>query len=565
MGTMSGERFYITTPIYYVNDAPHVGHCYTTVVADCVARYGRLGGRDVFFLTGTDEHAEKVETAAAERGVGVREWADRNAQRFERAFDFLSCSPDDFIRTSQSRHTRFVEGAIERLMASGDIELGTYEGWFDPSQEEYLTESAARASGYVSPVTGRELVKRAEENYFFRLSRYQERLLAHFEAEPGFVRPEARRNEILNRIREGLQDVPVSRAVKDGEGGADSGWGIRMPGDEGHRVYVWIDALFNYLSAVRGEGVAGGGDAAAVAALDRSGYWPARVHLIAKDILWFHAVIWPALLMALDEELPGCVYTHSYWVREGRKMSKSLGNFLDLPTLEAYAERFGVDALRYYLLTNGPVGVTDSDFAYEHFVEVYNADLANGIGNAHSRVTNMIAKYFEGKVPEPDEALGGKAADLGVDWRRVAGEASGGAVELALSMDPAGAIARARAVSDEVDRFVNETKPFKLAKEGGRMGEVGTILYQCAEALRVACTLLGPAMPDTMAVAIERLGFTVDGTDSFESLVRWGRLEPGKRVTKGEALFPRADAQDPPPDGGVAGGAGGVAGEGGVL
>jgi methionyl-tRNA synthetase len=310
-----------------------------------------------------------------------------------------------------------------------------------------------------------------------------------------------------------------------------------MPGDEKHRVYVWIDALFNYLSAVR----------ASDDPSDRSRYWPAHTHVIAKDILWFHAVIWPALLMALGEALPGCVYAHSYWIREGRKMSKSLGNFLDFPTIRAYAERYGVDALRYYLLSQGPIGVTDADFSYEHFVEKYNADLANGVGNAHSRVTNMIGKYFGGKVPEPDAALGGKDADLGVDWRGLVGRASAEAVAAAEAVDTARALEASRGVSDAVDRFINETQPFKLAKDASRMGEVATVLYQCAEALRVACTLLGPAMPDSMAVAIERLGFTVDATDRFEELMAWGRLTPGRAVTKGEALFPRADAADPEP------------------
>lgn len=534
---MSGEPFYITTPIYYVNDAPHIGHCYTTVVADCVARYMRLAGRDVFFLTGTDEHAEKVVTAAAERGMGAEAWADRNAERYVEAFGFLCSSHNDFIRTSQERHVSFVRATIEKLMASGDIELGTYEGWFDPSQEEYVTETAARESGYVSPVTGKELVKRSERNYFFRLSRYQERLLALYEERPGFVRPEARRNEMLARIREGLQDVPVSRAIGEEESG--SFWGIRMPGDEGHRVYVWIDALLNYLSAVRSDRMVE----------DRGRYWPASVHLMAKDIGWFHAVIWPAMLMALGEEAPGCVYTHSYYVREGRKMSKSLGNFLDLAAMRAYAERYGVDGLRYYLLSSGPIGVTDADWSYAHFVEKYNADLANGIGNAHSRVTNMIGKYFGGKVPEPDAALGGKDADLGVDWRGLVGEAARETLRAAGAVDVGRAVEAARGVSDAVDRFVNETVPFKLAKDEARMGEVGTILYQCAEALRVACTLLGPVMPDSMSVAIERLGFTVDVTDRFEELVEWGRLTPGHHVTKGDALFPRADAADPEPAG----------------
>jgi methionyl-tRNA synthetase len=534
-GSGGADTFYITTPIYYVNDAPHIGHCYSTIVADCAARFMRLSGRDTFFLTGTDEHAEKVVTAAAERGLTPREWADRNAEAFRRAFGFITSSHDDFIRTSEPRHIERVEGYIKRLLGSGDIFLGTYEGWFDESQEEYVTESVAREHDYASPVTGRPLVKRSEQNYFFRLSAYADRLLAHIEANPAFIQPDARRNEVLGRIRQGLQDVPVSRAAGEAESEAHR-WGISMPDDEAHRVYVWIDALFNYLTTVDTD--------------RRRKYWPAQVHVIAKDILWFHAVIWPCLLMALGEAPPRTVYVHSYYIREGRKMSKSLSNFIDLPTMEAYADRFGVDALRYYLLTHGPLGVTDADFSYTHFVEVYNAHLANGIGNAHSRVTNMIAKYFDGKVPEPPAETGGVDAELGPTWpkwRAFVAEHSAAAVAHADRVEVDKALAAAMAISNAVDGFINDTAPFKLAKDEANMPQVAAILYQCAEALRVACTLLSPAMPNTMAVAIERLGFTVDATDSFEELIEWGRLTPGKHVTKGEALFPRADAKDDEP------------------
>jgi len=526
------STFYVTTPIYYVNDAPHIGHCYSTIVADCAARYMRLAGRDAFFLTGTDEHAEKVVINAAKHGVTPREWADRNAEAFRQAFRFVTTSHDDFIRTSESRHVERVEGYIKRLLDSGDVALGTYEGWFDPSQEEYVTETTAREHSYNSPITGQPLVKRSENNYFFKLSKYETRLLEHIERHSEFIQPDARRNEVVSRIRQGLQDVPVSRAAGDPTDAAHE-WGITMPGDPSHRVYVWIDALFNYLTTVDTD--------------HRRRYWPASTHVIAKDILWFHAVIWPCLLMALDEPLPRTVYAHSFWIREGRKMSKSLGNFIDLPTMKAYADRFGVDAMRYYLLTHGPLGVTDGDFAYSHFVEVYNAHLANGIGNAHSRVTNMIAKYFDGRVPEPPAELGGADARLGPTWRTLVEDHSRAAVAHADRLAVDKAIESAMAISNAVDGFINETTPFKLAKDHANMPKVAAILYQCAEALRVACTLLSPAMPNTMAEAIERLGFTVDATDSFEELVQWGRLTPGKHVTKGAALFPRADATEPEP------------------
>lgn len=544
--------FYITTPIYYVNDKPHVGHCYTTLVADAVARFMRAAGRDVFFLTGTDEHAEKVVSSAAERSLTPIQWADRNAAEFQKAFAFLNCSHDDFIRTTQDRHTQRVRAYIQQLLDSDDIYLGEYEGWYDPSQEEYLTETTAREHNYKSPVTGRDLIKRTEKNYFFRLSKYQDRLRKHIEEHPECVQPEARRNEVLGRLREPLQDVPVSRGAGDASGGSGGsgasgggtsgagGWGILMPGDESHRVYVWIDALFNYLSTVDTD--------------ERRRYWPAQVHLIAKDILWFHAVIWPCMLMALEKPLPGTVYSHSFWIREGRKMSKSLGNFLDLPTIEAYCRPFaeggfGIDAFRWYLLTQGPLGATDADFAHEKFVEVYNADLANGIGNAASRVSNMIAKYFEGLCP---------VAQSVSDVDAALGKTAQSCVERAFERatlahaDPASGFRAGADISNAVDEYIALTAPFKLAKDPANMETVGTILYQCAEALRIAAVLMSPAMPNAMADLLKRLGQQPSDdkgrfSEPLEELCKWGRLQPGTRIEKGEALFPRWDADRPVP------------------
>lgn len=541
----NAEPYYLTTPIYYVNDRPHVGHCYTTVLGDVLARYMRMLGRDTFFLTGTDEHAEKVVESAAKHGVSPIEWADRNAEEFKRAFAALECTNDDFVRTTQDRHTRRVISYIERLQATGDIYLGDYEGWYDPSQEEYLTENVAREHDYKSPVTGRELVKRSEKNYFFRLSAYADRLRAHIDAHPGFIRPDARRNEVLGRLDTGLQDVPVSRAVREGDAGG--AWGILMPGDESHRVYVWIDALFNYYSTVDTP--------------ERTKYWPAEVHLIAKDILWFHAVIWPAMLMALGEDLPGCVYAHSFFIREGRKMSKSLGNFLDLPTIEAYCaepgsregvQSFGVDAFRWYLVTQGPLDATDADFSYAKFVEVYNADLANGIGNASSRVNNMIEKYFGGSCPEAGERPEVVSGDKGFDLTQVAPNYTRIARTHIGEVRLAAAATAAREIVRRVDGYINETKPFTLAKQEGRLGEVGTILYECAEALRIAAVLLSPFMPGRMGDLLETLGQSRPNADGsfdapFDELIAWGGLNPGTKVVKGLGLFPRADGALPEP------------------
>lgn len=303
-----GKRFYITTPIYYVNDRPHLGHLYSTTVADIVARWHRLNGDDVLFLTGTDEHAAKVADVAAAHDVSPLGWADQNAAIFRQTFAEFGISNDDFIRTTEPRHMERVRSYVAALLQSGDVYRGQYQGWYDPGQEEYIPESRAAALGFRSPITDRPFVRRTEDNYFFRLSGYRDRLLQLLRDQPDFVQPEARRNEVIARIEEGLHDVPISRT--------GTSWGIRVPGDEQHTVYVWIDALFNYVTAVDTP--------------ERRAYWPADVHIIAKDILWFHAVIWPALLMALQGTsqfpwltLPRRIHAHSFWISAGQKMSKS--------------------------------------------------------------------------------------------------------------------------------------------------------------------------------------------------------------------------------------------------
>ncbi|HRQ73503.1 MAG TPA: methionine--tRNA ligase [Phycisphaerales bacterium] len=542
---MPPEPYYVTTPIYYVNDRPHIGHCYTTVVADVAARFARLLGRDVFFLTGTDEHAEKVVSTARERGLTPRQWADANAAEFRRAFRLMGIAESDFMRTSEDRHKTRASAYIRRLMDSGDVYLGDYVGWFDASQEEYLTETVAKEHGFTSPVTGKPLEKRTEKNYFFRLSAYEDRLRAHFETHPEFVLPEARRNEVLGRLRQGLNDVPVSRAVKEG----DADWGILMPGDPGHRVYVWIEALCNYLTAV---------DEPA-----RRKYWPPAVHVMAKDILWFHAVIWPAMLMALGEPLPRTVYAHAYFVAEGRKMSKSLGNFIEIDLLEAYGRRYSIDAVRWYLATQGPLGATDADFAHARFVEVYNAVLANGIGNCASRVANMIQRYFEGVIPDgiawPEIAYDLRFYNIGDDVCEQVKEAQSlfGGFELSA------ALACGTEIVTNVDLFINQTEPFKIAKrldtDASSRTVLANILTHCAEALRIASLLLYPAMPAKMAALwrtwnCSPLNDPDDPESGFKAplaeLAEWGgewSLKPGQRIAKGDPLFMRADPAEPAP------------------
>lgn len=536
--------YYITTPIYYVNDRPHIGHCYTTVLADVAARFHRLMGREVFFLTGTDEHADKVVTSAAEHGVTPQAWADRNAAAFKEAFAFLGCTNDDFIRTTESRHREKVSAYISRLIESGAVYKGEFTGWYDAGQEEYVTDTAAREADYKSTVNGKALIKRTEPCYFFRLSQYQGKLRALIEERPEFIRPDARRQEVLGRLRPPaeLHDVPISRPVTDDPA---TQWGIRIPGDDAHRVYVWIDALFNYLSVV---------DTA-----ERRKFWPATVHLIGKDILWFHAVIWPAVLLALGEPLPRTVFGHGWWIAEGQKMSKSLGNFIDLEKVRAYAARYSLDALRWFLATQGPLTGNDADFSHAKFVETYNADLANGIGNCASRVANMIDKYFGGAAPDAQ----GVTALAGHDWPRIVGElttGADGAAHLAARFDLHGALRSGVELVRKVDGYINTTAPFKLAKHAEadplKKRELAVILYHCAEAIRIAAYLFWPAMPWKMDELLTRWGCPT-GTQAVQrgltlaDLAAWAGehgLKAGAPIAKGEGgLFNRADAAEAPP------------------
>jgi methionyl-tRNA synthetase len=542
---MAPRPYYITTPIYYVNDKPHIGHCYTTLVADVAARLQRLirgepnpeggaAGGSVFLLTGTDEHADKVVTSAKEHGTTPQDWADQNAAAFRKAFEFMGISNNDFIRTTESRHKDKVVQYIQELQKSGDIYRGEYTGWYDEGQEEYVTETVARENGFKSAINKKPLVKRTEPCYFFRLGRYQEALRGLIESGKLRIAPDARKQEVLGRLKPPavLNDVPISRPVTDDPA---TQWGIRVPGDPANRIYVWIDALFNYLSAVDTP--------------ERAQFWPPAVHFLGKDILWFHAVIWPAMLLALKRPLPACVYGHGWWVSEGQKMSKSLGNFIDLAKLQAYASRYSLDAVRWYLATQGPLGGNDADFSHAKFVEVYNADLANGIGNCASRVSNMIAKYFEGKVP-----AAGRGPATSFDWPAITSRAAGAAASAADSIDLAPALGQGVEVVRQVDGYINATEPFKLAKQieadPGKREALAGILYNCAEGVRVASLLFAPAMPGRMAELWKRWNCAPRARASLAELCTWGgehALQPGTAVEKGEALFMRADVAEAAP------------------
>jgi len=515
---------YITTPIYYVNDKPHIGHVYTTTICDVWARFMRFAGHDVFFLTGTDEHGVKVERSASERGISPQELADENAAAFQDIMGLFNLTNDAFIRTTDPAHERQVQSFVARLLENDAVYLGEFEGWYDEGQEEYYTETKAREIDYKSPVSGKPLTRATEKNYYFRLSAYQERLEALFESSPEFVRPPARRNEVLGRLREGLQDVPMSRT--------NFTWGVPMPNDPEHVIYVWIDALFNYATAL------GLGDDDATG--DRSAYWPATYHVIGKEILWFHAVIWPAMLMALDFPLPGCVYAHSFWISEGRKMSKSLGNFIDLGAIRRYCEVYTLDVCRYYLATQGPLGATDADFAQESFHEVYETDLVNTVGNSASRVTAMITKYFDGEIPT-ESPNGERLLIHDTDWPSIVDRAVASATAKMEAFDLAGAIGEGLGLIRRVDGFINSTEPFRLAKDDARRDELAAILYQCAEAIRCASLILWSVSPAKMASLWAALGVDVDPSrGDFRNQAAWGGLAPGGRVEK-VALFPRLE------------------------
>jgi methionyl-tRNA synthetase len=524
---VSAGRFYITTPIYYVNDRPHIGHVYTTTLADVAARAHRLRGDEVFFLTGTDEHAGKVADAAAQRGITPLAWATENADAFRATFAAYAITHDDFIRTSEERHRVRVQHWVQQLLASGDLYLGDYEGWYDAGEEEYVAEGRAAELDFKSPVSGRPLVRRREQNYFFRLSAFQDFLLALHERErPDLVRPEERRNEVIGRVRQGLLDVPASRT---GHGG----WGIPFPGAPEHAVYVWVDALFSYLSPLDTDA--------------RRKFWPADVHLIGKDILWFHAVIWPALLEALRRvpgndwiRLPERVHAHGHWVADGQKMSKSLGNFVGIEELDAVVERFGLDALRWFFATQGPFGASDADFTAARLADVYHAELSNGVGNCASRVLQMAGRFFGGRLPASGpHALAGelpRAAAAALERFQT------GLADLALAECGQAGLALVRAV----DGTIEKTRPFQLAKDPARLAEAGAVLHDCAEALRIASLLLWPLLPERIELLWQRIGcerytaaLAQRGSGRLAEWSRWGGLEPGTPLLAGDPLFPR--------------------------
>ena len=516
------NTYYVTTPIYYVNDVPHIGHSYTTIAADVLARFFRAAGRDVRFLTGTDEHGIKIVKAAAERDMTPKQLADEVVVGFEELWKDLNISNDDFIRTSQDRHERRVQAIISRLLERDEIYLGQYEGWYDEGQEEFITESAAAENEFESAVNGKPLVRYQEPTYYFRLSKWTDRLVEYIEANPGFILPQARRNEVLSKLRMGVEDLSISR-LKDKLGG----WGIEMPNDPTHSVYVWVDALSNYRTALGWPEIGDEFDGSA------EKYWPADVHLIGKDILWFHTVYWPAMLMALEAPLPKCVFAHGWWTSEGKKMSKSLGNFISRESIAEICSEYSVDVYRYFLLRAVTFGA-DGDFSHDALQGRYNNDLANGLGNLLNRTLNMINKYFDGVLP-----VGGQ---IGPDEQTVVDAASdlrNSAQDAMESCDFGSYLDKVTDLINATNKYIEVTAPFKLAKDESQAERLGCILYTCAESVRIILSHLSPVMPEMMGAGLSQLNWTAEPGRSITEIGQWGLLPAGLQVTKPQPLFPR--------------------------
>ncbi len=526
---MSRGTFYLTTPIYYVNSVPHLGTAYTTVAADALARYRRMLGEDVFFLTGLDEHGQKVATAARENGLSPQEWVDSIAPRFREVWDLLEISNDDFIRTTEERHKTGVRRFWQALHDRGWLYKGSYEGWYCVPCETYYAEDQLTEGE--CPTCGRRAEFIEEENWFFKLSEFEEPLLAYYEENPAFVQPETRRNEVVSFVRSGLKDLSISRTTFE--------WGVPIPFDEGHVTYVWIDALLNYITAI------GYGADEEVRRETFERYWPAQVHFVGKDIIRFHCVIWPAMLMAADLDLPEQVFAHGFLLTKGEKMSKSKGNVMSPQEL---VERFGVDAYRYYFLRDVQFG-TDGSISLESMIQRYNGDLANDWGNLVSRLFNMTEKYFDGEVPEPCDADDGSEGCV-----RLKELASGLADDYAAAMeglDYAGALDRTWSLIKQANKYIEDSAPWALAKseDPEDAARLAAVMYNALEAVRVAALFTAPVMPLTSQEVWMRLGIgdildvgsETDGgrRDDLATESRWGRLPAGSRVTKGEPLFPR--------------------------
>ena len=497
------NTFYLTTPIYYVNDKPHIGHAYTTILADVLTRFHRKTGEDVFFLTGLDEHGQKVQQAAKNRGVDPIDHCDEMAPRFLELWEKLHIQNDDFIRTTEKRHVAVVQKILQDVFDSGDIYEDEYEGLYSISEERFITEKEAESGDF------RDIKKIKEKNYFFKMSQYQQPLVDHINKNPKFIQPEHRKNEVLGFLKKPLGDLCISRPK------SRLNWGIELPFDSNYVTYVWFDALINYITAV-GYNV------------DEDGfnkYWPANYHLIGKDILTTHSVYWPTMLMSAKIPLPLGIFAHGWWLSGESKMSKSLGNVVDPLGL---IEEYGVDPVRYYLMREMVLG-QDANFTMESFIKRYNSDLANDFGNLLSRVSNLLKKFFDGKIPrdEDDSPEGIVIKENGIKvvsdvWNHIESMRVSEAIETTLQY------------IRSVNKYMETMAPWKLAKSD--KDAAGKVLFTAAEALRISAVLLAPVMPNRTQIVLET--FNAAG-----SSLEWGGLTPGKSLNKHDVLFPRIDVK----------------------
>ena len=514
---MSKAPFYVTTPIYYVNAEPHLGTAYTTIAADAVARYRRMTGHDVRFLTGLDEHGQKIAQAAEEHGMDPQAWVDSIAPKFKDAWGMLGISYDDFIRTTEERHKRGVQAFWTKLHDEGWLYQGHYEGWYCVPDETFWTEE--QLEGGMCPQCGREVQHIREDNWFFKLSEFGDRLLEFYAANPEFVQPDTRRNEVVSFVTGGLKDLSISRT--------NFTWGVPLPFAEGHVTYVWIDALLNYITALG----YGSDDPADRERFER--YWPADYHFVGKDIIRFHCVIWPAMLMAAGIEPPKSVFAHGFLLTKGEKMSKSKGN---AQTPASLVERFGVDAYRYYFLRDVAFG-QDGSISMEAMVQRYNGDLANDWGNLCSRLFNMTEKYLGGVAPAAPDPAAETAEDA--TMRAIAGSLPETYEDHMSRLDYAAALESAWELIKYANRYIENAAPWTLAKEGDD-ARLAAVLYNALEAVRIAALFTAPVMPETSAEVWRRLGLgDIAAVTDILGTAGWGALPAGSRVTKGDALFPR--------------------------